>query len=184
MVGRLISTKPQTCSMASRIVSPVLRRFLFRFFAIFLVVEVFLSVFPPLYFQEWLARVIGNILDIPVQGIFVSVNAIRFEISPFCTGLSTIGLWLGLVYGFPFPPGKEKIRYALVGGVMIILLNVIRLLGIVYAGMVSSAANVDALHTLTWFIMSALACGMWYYLLAQKTGTFNTQKIAQKLLEM
>lgn len=161
-----------------------LRKFLFRFFAIFLLAEVFLSIFPPVFFQEWLARVIGNMLDIPVQGIFVQANNLRFEISAFCTGLSTIGLWLGLVYGFPFPPAREKIRYALVGGGIILLANVIRLVGIVYVGILFSFEAVDALHTLTWFVMSALACGMWYYFLARETGTFDSKKIAQKLLEM
>lgn len=170
--------------MSTIVLQPALRRFLFRFFAIFLLVEVFLSIFPPVFFQEWLARVIGNILSIQTQGVFLTVNAVRFEISAFCTGLSTIGLWLGLVYGFPFPPAREKMRYALMGGGIILLANVMRLVGIVYVGMVSSFENVDALHTLTWFIMSALVCGMWYYFLAKKIGTFNSQKIAQKLLEM
>ena len=170
--------------MAAIVLHTALRRFLFRFFAIFLIVEVILSIFPPVFFQEWLARIIGNMLDIPVQGVFVHVNNLRFEISAFCTGLSTIGLWLGLVYGFPFPPAREKTRYALAGGGIILLANVIRLVGIVYVGMLSSFAAVDTLHTITWFVMSALVCGMWYYLLAKKIGTFDSKKIAQKLLEM
>lgn len=166
------------------ILHSALRRFLFRFFAIFLLAEVFLTLFPPIYYQEWLARIIGNMLDVPVQGVFVHVNNLRFEISAFCTGLSTIGLWLGLVYGFPFPLAREKMRYAIMGGGIILLANVIRLVGIVYVGMVFSFAAVDLLHTITWFVMSALVCGMWYYLLAKKIGTFDSQKIAQKLLEM
>lgn len=147
-----------------------------------MLVEVFLSIFPPIHYQQWLASAVANVLGLSSQGIFIYVNGFAFEISAFCTGLSTWGLWLGLLYGFSFPRGMEKIKYALLGLAGVVLVNFFRLLGIVYVGMRESFVAVDVLHTLTWFVMSALVLGAWYYLLSVHLKTHDSQKIAQFLL--
>ncbi len=158
------------------------RRFLIRFFLVFALVEVFLTIAPPLAFQMWLADALGSVLHIPTDGIFLFVNGIAFEISAFCTGLTTWGLWLGLLYGFSYPRGMDKLKYALLGLIGIIFVNYFRLLVIVYLGKVSSFAAVDGLHTLTWFIMSALVMGAWFVLLSVHLKTNDSKKIASFLL--
>ncbi len=168
--------------MVSFILRPTIRKFLFRFFAVFALVEVFLTIFPPIHYQQWLASSVAGVLGLSSQGIFIYVNGFAFEISAFCTGLSTWGLWLGLLYGFSFPRGVKKIKYALFGLGGIILVNFFRLVGIVYAGTHYSFVAVDTLHTLTWFIMSALVLGAWYALLSVHLKTRNSEKIAQFLL--
>lgn len=162
---------------------PAIRFFLIRFFAIFILVEIFLILFPPIHYQLWLAQTIGNVLHIPVNGIFLSVNEIRFEISAFCTGLTTWGLLLGLLYGFSFPRGWGKMKYALLGLAFILVVNFFRLLAIVYIGKVSSFIAVDTLHILTWFGMSALVLAIWYRLLSRHLKTHNMEKIASFLLD-
>ena len=168
--------------MVSFILRPTIRKFLLRFFAVFMLVEVFLTIFPPIHYQQWLASAVANVLGLSSQGVFIYVNGIAFEISAFCTGLSTWGLWLGLLYGFSFPRGNAKIKYALLGLGGIVLVNFFRLMGIVYAGVNYSFFAVDTLHTLTWFVMSALVLGAWYFMLSVHLKTHNSEKIAQFLL--
>ena len=169
--------------MKSIFTQPALQRFLLRFFTVFILVELFLTLFPPIHYQAWLAQIIGNVLGLSTSGVFISVKEIQFEISAFCTGLTTWGLWLGLVYGFSFPRGMKKIKYALLGLVAISIVNFFRLLAIVYVGNVSSFLAVDGLHTLTWFIMSALVLGAWYTLVSRHLKTSDSEKIARFLLE-
>ena len=167
---------------ASFLLKPAPRKFLLRFFTVFFLVEVFLSIFPPVYLQEWLAQTIGSVLHVPVNGIFLSVNGIAFEISAFCTGITTWGLWLGLSYGFSFPRGAKKLTYALIGLAAILFVNFFRLLAIVYVGKVSYFAAVDMLHVITWFVMSALVMGTWYLMLSVYLKTTDSKKIALFLL--
>lgn len=160
-----------------------IRTFLIRFFLIFFLVEAFLYAMPPIYYQEWLAFHLGNLLTIPTNGIFLSVNGISFEISAFCTGLSTWGLWVGLLYGFSYPSTWKKLSYALVGLALISFINFFRLLSIVYVGKIYHFEAVDTLHTITWFIMSAFVFAGWYFwVLGKHLKTTNANKIASFLL--
>lgn len=159
-----------------------IRRFIIRFFIVFGLVELLAYLFPPLAYQAWLAQLLGEWHRIPVQGIFLSVNGIQFEISAFCTGLSTWGLFLGLLYGFSIPSNKQKIVYALLGWIIIFFLNIIRLFLIVYVGKTIDANAVELLHTLTWFAMSAAVMGGWYLLLCHELKTTHPQRVAAQLL--
>lgn len=161
---------------------PRIRMFIIRFFSIFILVELLLTLAPPLAYQEWLAATLGNILTLPVNGTLLSVEGIRFEISAFCTGLTTWGLFLGLLYGFPFPRGGKKVLYAATGLVLIVFINFFRLLAIVYVGKTVDANAVELLHTLTWFAMSAAVMGMWYSILCVHAKTKNATRVADFLL--
>jgi exosortase/archaeosortase family protein len=159
------------------------RRFLIRFFAVFFLVELTLAAAPPLAYQEWLAAALGNVFALPVNGTFLFVEGIRFEISAFCTGLSTWGLFAGLLAGFSHPKGWKKIVYGLAGWVIIFGFNFLRLALIVYVGKTYDATIVDTLHTLTWFGMSALVLSGWFFLLSVELKTKNAQRLAEMLLE-
>ena len=159
-----------------------IQRFVVRFFVIFGLVELFTYTFPPLAYQEWLATVVGNTLNISVNGTLLTANGIVFEITPFCTGLSTWGLLLGLIYGFDALSTRKKIIYSLVGWGIIFGVNILRLLAIVYVGKTYHFEAVDTLHTFTWFVMSGLVMGGWLFILQRELKTTNLHSIAQSLL--
>ncbi|MBM3282399.1 MAG: exosortase/archaeosortase family protein [Candidatus Diapherotrites archaeon] len=159
-----------------------IQRFVFRFFIIFGLVEFVTYYFPPLTYQEWLAALLGNGLNVSVNETLLFVNGIVFEITPFCTGLSTWGLLLGLIYGFDVLSARKKILYALAGWVIIFGINILRLLAIVYVGKTYHVDAVDTLHTLTWFVMSAIVLWLWLRVLMRELNTTKMNSIAQSLL--
>jgi exosortase/archaeosortase family protein len=156
--------------------------FILRFFIIFGLVELLAYFFPPLTYQEWLTAFIGNTLNVSVNGIMLSANGILFEITPFCTGLSTWGLLLGLIFGFNVLSTRKKITYSLAGLAVISFVNIFRLLAIVYVGKTYHFEAVDTLHMLTWFVMSALVLCGWLNVLQRELKTTNMHTIAQSLL--
>ena len=163
--------------------SSIIRQFILRFFIIFLAIETLLYYFPPLFYQEWLAKTIGNYFQLPVEGIFIWVNGVRFEISAFCVGLSTWAMWAGLVGGFSFPHNTEKIKYGLVGLIIILFFNFFRIAAIVFMGQFTGLPILETLHLLTWFAMSALVLGGWYFLLSKHARSAQSSKVARFLLE-
>lgn len=159
-----------------------IQQFVLRFLIIFTLVETFLYYFPPLFYQEWLAAQTAQLLNLEWKGISILVHGSVFTITSFCTGLTTWGVWLGLVGGFSLPAWNEKIRLAILGLGGVLILNTIRIIGIVYAGKLWGVGAADALHTLTWFILSLLVLGTWITVMKKKLRASTTNQLAQKLL--
>lgn len=168
--------------MASFLQRSTVQHFLIRFFVVFFAIELLLAYFPPVAYQTWLAESVGSVVHVPANGIFLSVNGIQFEISAFCTGLTSWGLLVGLLVGFTYPPWLKKIKYAALGLVGILMVNFFRLILIVYVGMATHLTMVDVLHTMTWFVMSALVVGVWYWMLCRHVKTRDSKKVAEFLL--
>ncbi len=159
-----------------------IQRFLICFIIIFASVETLLYFFPPLFYQEWLAAWTAQQLSLPWNGISIDVNGVAFLVTSFCTGLTTWGLWLGLLWGFAFPKRDDKISYSILGLIGILIINSLRILLIVFVGKQWGVPAADALHTLTWFVLSAIVFGTWYYILSLHARSMNRKKIAALLL--
>lgn len=158
-----------------------IRTFLFRFFLVFIGVEFLLYVLPPISYQEWLATSIAGWYSIPVHEIWVGVAHGNFEITPSCTGFTSAALFLGLLLGFPSLPKRKK-RWAMLGVVLILLLNYVRLLAVIWAGENISLFAAETIHVLSWFILSGIALGLWFRILQYETKEKNWRKIGKALL--
>jgi exosortase/archaeosortase family protein len=157
------------------------RTFLFRFFLLFIGVEFLLYVLPPIPYQEWLASSVAGWYSIPVHEIWVGVAHGNFEITPSCTGFTSAALFLGLLFGFPSLP-KRKEKWALLGVLLILILNYVRLLAVIWAGENVSLPAAETIHILSWFILSGIAFGMWFRILQHETREKNWRKIGKALL--
>lgn len=163
---------------------PAIQGFLFRFFMIFAASQLFLEFVSIIPIQQLLTQLVGGLLYLPVNGIYLPLSSIAvFEVTAFCTGLTSAAMLLGLLFGFAFPPLPQKIKLAVAGILLIFLVNVFRVAFVVYVGVQTQDVGlVEALHTLTWFIMSGLVLGMWYWGMKRITKTTNGNALARKLL--
>lgn len=161
---------------------PEIQRFLIRFFAFFIGVEIYLYLFPPLAYQEWLAQSVASWFHAPFHEVWISVINGRFEITPSCTGLTSVSLFLGLLIGFPRIP-KNKAVAGIAGLVLILLLNYLRLVLIIGVGEQFSLEAADLIHTLSWFVLSGIAFGFWYYLIRKETRANGMRGVGKALLE-
>ncbi|MEK6902300.1 MAG: exosortase/archaeosortase family protein [archaeon] len=161
---------------------PVIRTFVVRFFLVFFAVELLLFLFPPLGYQEWIATQIGNLLHVPVNETFLLVNESWFEISAFCSGFTTLALFAGLVLGFNIPDWATKVRFLMEGGLLIFLLNFIRIYFVVWVGVNYSFAAAETFHILSWFALSGMILWMWMELMKKETRTMNAGELARYLV--
>lgn len=163
---------------------PAIRGFLIRFFILFGVSQLFLEYVSIVPLQERLAQVVGGILHLPVNGVFLPLSSTAvFEITAFCTGLTSAAMLLGLLFGFAFPSMPQKIKLAGAGILLIFTANIFRVTVVVFVGVqTQDVALAETLHTLTWFIMGGLVLGTWYFGMKRITKTTNGSALARKLL--
>ena len=161
---------------------PVIRSFIFRFIFIFVGMELLLYWFPPIGYQTWIATQIGNLLHVSVDQTFLGVEGSFFEISAFCSGFTTFALFAGLVLGFNVPSVERKIRLLISGGLFIFALNFIRIYFVVWIGKMYSIGAAEAVHVLSWFVLSALVMGLWFLLMKKETGARTQRELARRLI--
>lgn len=162
---------------------PAIRSFLIRFFSVFILVELLLILFPPLEYQQWIATQIGNLLHVPVNGTFVGIAGSLFEISAFCSGFTTFSLFAGLVLGFNIPDWPTKIRLLIEGGLLIFILNFLRIYFVVWTGIHSSILAAETLHILSWFMLSGIITYTWFVWMKNETRSMDGNALARRLVE-
>lgn len=162
--------------------NPRVRTFVIRFLLVFFAFQV-LAVFSPLHFlQNAMAQILGGMFSLPVEGSLLLLRPTAFEITPLCTGITSIAIWLGLLWGFKLPEKKEKIALAVWGSIVILLINFFRVMLIVYWGKTYPLAAVELAHTISWFVLSGVIILGWRYFLMQRYGFENGKELARELL--
>jgi exosortase/archaeosortase family protein len=142
-----------------------------------------LAVFTPLhFFQDFLARLLGGVYSIPVRGSLLLLRPTAFDITPLCTGITSISIWLGLLWGFKLPEKKEKIALAVWGSIAILLINFLRVMLIVFWGTTYPLTEVENLHIISWFVLSGIIVWGWRHFLLQRYAFKNGKEMAQELL--
>lgn len=138
----------------------------------------------PIYpLQAWLAGHVSTITRIPNNGIFFVVGSGIFEVTPFCAGITSIALLVGLLFGFNYPAPNQKIIFLIAGGIGLFLLNIFRIALVIWVG--SSTQNLslaEHLHTLTWFVLSGIILGTWYLVLRRLSHARNNEALARLLM--
>ncbi|MBI4043297.1 MAG: exosortase/archaeosortase family protein [Candidatus Diapherotrites archaeon] len=144
--------------------------FMLRFFALYAVLQALLVVAPLSVLQNALAGFVGSVLSIPHAGPYLFLNGAVFEITNSCTGLVSGIILASVVFAFRKPDLKTKARLFLAGFFVLFPLNVVRVLGIVWVARETNPLWAEGLHIATWFLVSVLVLGLWYYLSTRFAG--------------
>ena len=159
------------------------RRFILRFFLVFFLVQILLLAWPDIArVQHLIAGVVGLIINVPAEGVFLILRSARFEITAYCTGIVGIGMWWGLLFGFRAPAINIKIIFGVLGSLILFFANILRIALVVFAGRSMNTVVAEWLHVATWFLFSILIVGMWYWLISRYFKETNMQRLARKLL--
>ncbi|MFH0714305.1 MAG: exosortase/archaeosortase family protein, partial [Candidatus Diapherotrites archaeon] len=84
-------------------------------------------------------------------------------ITSSCTGLASLSVWLAAVLPLKQPKWKTKVLWLIVGGVALMLANVLRLLLVVQSGVAFGVPVAEIVHIISWFGMSILIIAAWFY---------------------
>ena len=162
---------------------PSVQRFILRFFVVFILVQILLLAWPDITrIQHLIAGIVGLILNVPAEGVFIILRSTRFEVTAYCTGIVGIGMWWGLLFGFRAPEMNKKIIFGVLGSLILFFANILRIAFVVFAGRVTSVVVAEWLHIATWFLFSVLIVGLWYWLISTYCKEKDPQRLARKLL--
>ncbi|MDP2666844.1 MAG: hypothetical protein Q8P05_05095 [Candidatus Diapherotrites archaeon] len=169
--------------MARFLSHPRIREFTIRFLAVFILIQLGLRFVPLSFFQETLSRFIGILFAIQVNGIFIPFQEGAFAITPECLGFTSAGIFLALLLGFRHPARSQKWEWGLLGVVTLLVLNLLRVAGVVGMGFAFGAVAAEFFHVVSWFLMSGVAVGLWYALLSRALGTKGVTHLAAHLVK-
>ena len=176
------SSTREKAHASSFLSNPRVHAFVLRFLAVFIAFQAIALLSPLHFLQNGMAQLLGGMYSIPVSGSLLLLRPTAFEITPLCTGITSISIWLGLLWGFKLPEKKEKIALAVWGSIAILLINFLRVMLIVFWGTTYPLAEVENLHIISWFVLSGIMVVAWKHFLVQRYAFKNGKEMAQELL--
>jgi exosortase/archaeosortase family protein len=135
--------------------------FIIKFFIIFFILNLVVELLPLDFLTSSLALFVGNLLGLQVLNNVVLVNDSTFIIGNMCTGLTSASILAAIIFSLSRPTLSKKIIFFLTGLVLLLLVNVPRLILVLYFA--KQGYDAGLVHELTWFFMSAVVLFIWYY---------------------
>lgn len=127
--------------------------FCIKFFIIFFLLSFIIDRADLSFVNNYLAFLVASIMSLPYQGniIFSGKN---FLITNMCTGLTTVSILAATIFSMRKPLLKNKLILFLVGSILIFLINIPRIMLVIYSEIFGFDSEI--VHTFTWFIMSGV----------------------------
>src|SRR3989338_9410945 len=138
-------------------------RFLVFFFAIFFGLSALISWMDLSALEGYLAAFSGGVLGLPVSGNIVSVNGYPFAITNECTGLVSAAVLCAVVLSLRKPDFKTKTVLFLIGALVVFLLNIPRVMLVLYSAQIAGAEAAEVVPVATWFSTTLLILGLWIW---------------------
>ncbi len=151
---------------------PNAAKFLLRFFASFFVFQIFIWAADTSFVENFYTQILGQIFQLETKGNILMAGNGTLSITKFCLGLFSVSL-LGAAMFAAKPKNtkswtKERqmaghIKLFAIGSAILFAANFLRLSIVVFSALKLGFDFADTLHVFSWFLMSALALGIWYF---------------------
>jgi len=151
--------------------------FLIKFFAIYIVLQSAIVVAPIEPLKEGIASFEAGLLGLEYEGNSIIFNGHRAEIVANCTGLMSISVLAAIVFSLKRPAFKKKLGLFMAGAAVLFPVNLFRVYLVLLAANEFELETFEAIHTTTWFAMSAAILILWYYLTKRVTKEKELEKM-------
>jgi exosortase/archaeosortase family protein len=128
--------------------------FSIKFFSIFLILTYIFDSINISILTNSIAYVCAILFGAAYYQNVIFVGEKTFIITNMCTGLTTVAILASAIFSMKYPKIKKKIVLFVFGSALIFLVNIPRILLILFSQQIGFDA--DLMHTITWFLMSAL----------------------------
>jgi len=135
--------------------------FLLKFCVIFFGLAFLINYVDLSFFNNYAASVSSSLVGLENQGNAVIVDEKVFFVTNNCLGLLTASILAALIFSFNEPDLKKKFVLFALGTAIILVANIFRLSLVLFSATIGFDA--ELVHTLTWFLMSAIVLVIWYY---------------------
>ncbi|MDD3160065.1 MAG: hypothetical protein PHQ98_03795 [Candidatus ainarchaeum sp.] len=147
--------------------------FLLKFFLIFSTLELIIINLNLEFLTKFLTLITATITNLPFHFNQINMNGQLFIITNSCTGLTTIAMFFALIFAFNYPKLEEKIKLFLIGGLILVIINIFRIIFILKY--VKLGFDGELIHSLTWLVMSLVCIIIWYKLNKENLLEFNKE---------
>ncbi len=140
------------------------KTFLAKFFIIFFTGTILLQTIQITFLNNWLAAFQGFLTGINFHQNILFIDSSAYIVNNECSGLFSGIVLAAIVFGLKKPEIKQKIAIFLAGFAFLFPLNIVRIYTVLMVGKIFGFDAAIFLHTISWFVTSALVIGFWYYL--------------------
>jgi exosortase/archaeosortase family protein len=144
--------------------------FLAKFFFIFAVLQTAILALDMSLLSETIAKTEAIALGLESYGKLITVNNELYSIDANCTGVLSMAIVASIVFSLSKPRLKEKTRIFLSTSLVLFLLNLLRILLVLWTAKTFGPGPTGTVHIIAWFSTAAFILGLWYY---------STKKIAK-----
>jgi exosortase/archaeosortase family protein len=148
--------------------------FLSKFFMIFFVLEIILLNLKIDFYNSFLAFVTSAYLGFLNEGNKIFLYGAVFVVDNSCTGFVSIIMLASLIFSIKGNLFK-KTKFFIFGALVLLLINIFRIMLVLLGANIGFNSNL--IHTLTWFIMSGIVLGLWYYFITKILLIKNIKEI-------
>ncbi len=138
--------------------------FLVKFVAIFAFFHALLFVLDISFLQNSIASLEAKAFGLASESNRIFFDDAVFLIVPSCTGLVSTIVLGAVIFSLKKPELKKKIIIFLTGSIALMLLNLIRVYFVLWAGVNFNPKITELTHIISWFFVAFLILFLWYYL--------------------
>jgi exosortase/archaeosortase family protein len=128
--------------------------FSIKFFLIFFTLTFVIELLDLSMVSNFLTIIVASVLNLPFKLNQIFFEGNTFIISNACLGFSSASILFALIFSLKKPIFTKKLILFVLGFLIIFLINIPRLILVVYSATIGF--NADLVHTFTWFLMSVL----------------------------
>jgi len=158
--GRAKNTPKRRISAKSSGTSALLL-FVAKFFIIYFILTALLELADLSWLTSAIAFAAAAPMGFAVLGSTVLVNGELFLVTNLCTGLMSASILAAIIFSARRPSFLKKLGLFVAGLVALLVFNIPRLMLVLYSAKLGMDA--ELVHTLTWFLMSALVLAIWFF---------------------
>ena len=135
--------------------------FLAKFFVIFFLLSQLVELIDLSFLTNFLAKVSASFLGLDFLANQIFIDGAVFIVTNSCTGLISASILGAIIFALKKPSMFNKFKLFLFGTLLLLVVNVFRIIFILYFAKIGLDANL--IHELTWYLMSGIIILIWYY---------------------
>jgi exosortase/archaeosortase family protein len=146
--------------------------FLIKFFTIFFVLSFIIEKLDLTFFLNIITSISANCLGLEFLGNKIFIERAVFIVTNSCTGLVSASILAAVIFALKKPKMHQKLKLFVFGTLLLVVINIPRIILILFVASIG-VMDPDLIHTITWFLMSFMILGVWYF------GTKYVSKIKE-----
>lgn len=141
--------------------------FLIKFFIIFTILFFLIEILPLSFYNNFLAQITASPLGLNYLQNKIFFENTTFIVTNLCSGLISITIFAGLIFGFKNPVLINKIIIFLLISLILLIVNIFRIFFILIMSI--NGFDPEFIHEVTWYLMSLLILILWYFSIKKLT---------------